>query len=220
MLFRKQNIDKDNDKRSAKPFTLVELLVVIAIVIVLYSILSPAFENVALGKGVDRAAREVMNQLHLTRQYAISNRTRAGVIFAWPDGSDDYYFPNSEFKHTAFGSFKISGKSGIESWQMIEGTDWGRTPQGTIISEVSDRKYASTSSIHLDNDGSAEGGDEYLKSIVFTPSGKLDTNENSAVTIKVQEGFYEGGSITTPNADNWVEISVHPYTGRIKQEAR
>ena len=69
-------------------FTLVEMLAVLVIMGILIIFAIPAVERLLKSGGLSAAAREVSNTLGLARQYAVTHRTNARVIFAFNNNSN------------------------------------------------------------------------------------------------------------------------------------
>jgi len=70
-------------------FTMVELMVVIVIVSIILAFSVPAFQKLAVGSGVDAAARMLSSQLSLARAEAISRRQCIAVIMPGADFDKD-----------------------------------------------------------------------------------------------------------------------------------
>lgn len=68
-------------------FTLVELLVVIGVMVIMTSLVTPAFHNMNAAGNIDEAAYDLKGALEVARSYATSNNTYVWVGFYEEDGS-------------------------------------------------------------------------------------------------------------------------------------
>ena len=62
-------------------FTLIEILLVVVIMVLLMSIMLPAFEDMASGGGLKAGTRQISQILKLARSYAITEKEYVGVVF-------------------------------------------------------------------------------------------------------------------------------------------
>ena len=109
-------------------FTLMELLVVITIMGILLGIALPSFEM--LGKrGLRASAAPLATTLRLARQYAITHRTNAYVIF--PDAGISYIKNSREVEH-ALRSYAVVAEHG---GQLEYITDWRYLPEGIYFDD-------------------------------------------------------------------------------------
>ena len=67
-------------RKCLKKFSLIELVAVLFISGIMLAVAIPAFKELTVGSGVEAASRTLMSQLRLTRQYAITHRTRAALL--------------------------------------------------------------------------------------------------------------------------------------------
>ena len=69
--------------RKSNGFSLVELLTVMAIVVLLITLMIPAFQSIALGSSLSRGGQIVADQFALARQMAVSRNSQVQVRFVW-----------------------------------------------------------------------------------------------------------------------------------------
>ena len=216
-------------RRARTAFTLVEMLVVLIIVGILLAITIPAFEKLAVGSGVDAAARMVGAQLRLARQHAIANRVRTAVLLPGPNAPGDM----DEYAYVAFRSCEVERNASappdftFASW--IEGTKWEFLPVGATITEA-DEDYQDDDTVSSwPDETSAEyttvgsvpepdgTGVFTCRAIVFHPSGRMDAGLGKYVTVS--ESVSQGGSLTHRNRRNMQVIEVDEFSGRITHVA-
>ncbi len=121
-------------------FTMVELMVVIVIVSIILAFSVPAFQKLAVGSGVDAAARMLSSQLSLARAEAVSRRKCIAVIMPGAgyarNTTDDSVYPFQSFRAAIVNNTTHA----FEQW--VEGTEWTFLPTGTIIASVSGNEIA------------------------------------------------------------------------------
>lgn len=64
-------------------FSLVELLTVMAIIVLLITLMIPAFQSIALGSSLSRGGQIISDQCALARQMAVSRNSQVQVRFVW-----------------------------------------------------------------------------------------------------------------------------------------
>lgn len=71
--------------RRDKAFTLLEMLVVLTIIAILAGLTLPAFKGLRKANILDSALRQMLDDVSLARQYAISGRTTVHMVFVPPE---------------------------------------------------------------------------------------------------------------------------------------
>ncbi|MGI5925237.1 MAG: pilus assembly FimT family protein [Lentisphaeria bacterium] len=134
-----------------RPFTMVELMVVIVIAGIILAFAVPAFQKLAVGGGVDAAARMVSSQLSLARAEAISRRQHIAVIMPGAryarSSDDDSVHPFQSFRSAVVEPSSSGSAYTFVNW--VEGTEWTFLPAGTVIASVSTTENA-LQSVHSD----------------------------------------------------------------------
>ncbi len=191
-------------------FSLVELLVVIAIMAILMAVVVPAFKS--FGGGVSGASRMVGSQLRLARQYAIAHRKRVAVLMPGLNQGPDQY------RYVAFRSCVLDSSYQWQSW--ITGTKWEFLPTGAVIAEADDDNgmdnppQDQTMTVVTGPTGSQFLSDfpTGCRAVIFKPTGATAGGQRC---MTVAEGFVSNGSLTIKNAQDYVDIYVDQYTGRV-----
>jgi prepilin-type N-terminal cleavage/methylation domain-containing protein len=181
---------------TAGHFTLLELMVVIVIASIVIAFAVPAFQKLAIGGGVDAAARMVSSQLSLARAEAISRRKCVAVIMPGKDFKKDDDDDENLYKYQSFRAALIKDNGGVyefESW--VEGSEWSFLPTGTVIAEADTDAYERKSNPVSTNtaeliDVSSSGSPIQLEIPVDSagkPSWKIEDNGN----VEVRDGTEE-----------------------------
>jgi len=193
-------------------FSLVELLVVMAIMAILMAVVVPAFKS--FGGGVSGASRMVGSQLRLARQYAIAHRKRIAVLMPGLNQGP------AENRYVAFRACQVDNQSPPNFIAWITGTKWEFLPTGSVIAEADqDSGMQSppndgTSTLVTGVDGFSAGVS--CRAVVFKPTGATAGGAQRFVTVA--NGFVSNGSLTIKNAQDYVDIKVDQYTGRVSYE--
>src|SRR5690242_7987 len=122
-----QHIAMD-DRRTA--FTLVELLAVIAIMAIIVLAALPALKSIQ-STALQTAARQIANELQLTRQYAITQRASVRFCIAVDNSSGD---SNRVCRaYTACVGTDTNSDGVVDYWQPLQ--DWRFLPDGIVFSD-------------------------------------------------------------------------------------
>ncbi|HJO92047.1 MAG TPA: prepilin-type N-terminal cleavage/methylation domain-containing protein [Victivallales bacterium] len=214
-------------------FTLIELLVVIAIIVIIFSISLPAFLKMTKGQSVEIAARTIGSKLNAVRAYAITNREYTALVFITNNEAI-----SSRYKFRSYRPCIVDGSNVFQSWVPDE--KWDYLPNGTVLrgiqaSSVSHpTKFSKNFESNIYTDITAPTSkvilstNPPLKGIIFKPTGDC---EGSRKIIIVGNGnyTYAADDTTPPNTpapnpqfnftpketDNYINITVDNYTGRV-----
>lgn len=196
------------------PFSLVELLTVMVIGALLLGITVPVVIKLTSSSSVSAAGRIVGASLRLARQEAIVRRRYVAVLLPADQGTDP------ERKFTALRACYVTKSSGspttytFSAW--VPNTKWELLPTGAVAWELDTLKAISntdaTSGDFVVLDVPEPAPEDY-RAIVFAPTGRVAGSDKF---LHLKEGFFEASPRPrAKNADNWVEIKVDTYTGRV-----
>lgn len=198
-------------------FTMVELMVVIVIVSIILAFSVPAFQKLAMGSGVDAAARMLSSQLSLARAEAISRRQYIAVIMpgqhfakdVQDNPSEDEYDQNL-YKYQSFRAAIVTHSGGIYTFdKWVEGTEWSFLPTGTVIAEADDdacvtRTFpvgATDDTVELIDDDSTPEFDPVVSADNDgNPRWKIEDNGLITVTDSATDKIYPGENNTQVRA--------------------
>lgn len=180
------------------PFTMIELLVVIVIIGIVMTIAIPAFDKLTTGSGVDGAAAMIATQLQACRQHAVSKRTRVALIF-YRKGSTQ-----------AIRAAELDKASGFVQW--TSSSSWSNLPVGAGVETVTNGVAVPLTAANL---APISTTGETCDSIVFKPSGKLANG--TSPRLKISDAIWNGAAYAARGSgDNWQQVSVNRYTGRVE----
>ncbi len=174
---------------------MIELMVVMIIMSILLAMMMPAFERMAIGGGVDGAARAVGGQLRMSRQYAIANREYIALLLPGDEINDD------DKKFTAYRACIVTNPTNPVFAEWVPNTEWQFLPTGAIIETVSSGRTVNNVE-----------GEDGIRAIVFAPTGRVLGNTQQ---VRVVEGAVAGDSPIIRNPDNFRLIEADTYTGRV-----
>jgi prepilin-type N-terminal cleavage/methylation domain-containing protein len=175
-------------------FTLIELLVVIGLMALLMAFAIPAFQGIGRSAGINAAVHELRTTVTLARQWAITQRQSAYVVF-----------PDDLNNHT-----ELSAPKALRAYAVFSNgeyaMDWKTLPPNVIF----DTDYEPQSAINLwspnQNAGTLinipfplnDSARQDMTSVEFRPKG--NTRFQSNKTIFLTEGIVpvEGSSVGTP----------------------
>lgn len=203
-------------ERSGTHFTLVEMLVVLVIMMIIIAVTLPAMKSFTLGSGVEGTARMVGAQLRLARQEAVSQRARIAVLFPTDNSLRE------ETAYTAFRSCIVDAQGDFDDTAggWVENAKWEFIPPGAVIADADDDDPetaggdTSTGTMTtVDNVPNASGGrTNGVRAIIFRSTGRIQDGER---VVTIVEGMVEGTTPQARNSDNWIDLVVDHYTGRV-----
>jgi prepilin-type N-terminal cleavage/methylation domain-containing protein len=115
-------------RRRTTGFTLIELLTVMVIAAILIGLTVPVVTSLMSSGGVGAASREVANELGLARQYAITQRTYARVVFPY---SQTRSRPDLWYRTYAIMTNRDNSASATTPW--VYATKWEYLPVGAVF---------------------------------------------------------------------------------------
>lgn len=200
-------------------FTLIEMLVVLVITGILLALAIPAFERLTVGSGVDAAARMVGGQLRLTRQYAITSRTRVALLLPAIDEVDVGGVKGAPRHYTQFRACQVDASKVWVAW--IPNTKWEVLPTGAIIAKADgtgtsprDPPTDVTPTLATGVPGFGASG---VRAVFFKANGKQDESYYGRY-VWLAEGYPTAGppiSAKVRNTKNVIAIYIDAYSGRI-----
>jgi prepilin-type N-terminal cleavage/methylation domain-containing protein len=215
--------------RRTNGFTLVEMLTVLVIVAVLIGLAVPAVTNLMSSGGVSGASREVANTIGLARQYAITHRTYARVVFPYSLTTSQ---PDMWYRTYAVMTNRSNSASATTLWTYL--TKWEYLPLGAVFLDVAHATSPSPNGAL--NDGNSLSQDPIpgglggqLAYIEFGPTGvasgvPANSSSTTPSTLAITEGFTTVNGTMTPTASktnvnmlaNLTTINVDTLVGRVQ----
>ena len=178
-------------------FTLVEMLTVLVIMGIIMGIGIPAVTNLMKSSGLSAATRQVHNTLSFARQYAITQRVYARVVFPY----------NTSQSNMLYQTYAVMCRNAAGAWQYA--SKWESLPIGVVFLN---RALAGGTGYGGLNDANSLKDDGQLAYIEFTPTGAA----SQASTFMIAEGFMTSGAPNRPNTNNYATLTVDNVVGRIK----
>jgi type II secretory pathway pseudopilin PulG len=212
-----------------KNFTLVEILVVMGLMAILLFIALPSFEKLVKGSGVEIAARNLSSKLGAARGYAINNRRYVAVLMPDANLPNDYLFRSYRLCIVS-----TSGTANVFNFsRWIPSENWGFLPTGAAICHINDNPHPVGSGsdwalFPLVYPFASEGVANVklpelpgyalvpgnVRAVVFRPNGKL-AGPGGSRYVAVSESTYSGITLLPTNRNNWIDITIDKFTGRV-----
>ena len=210
----------------ATGFTLIEMLTVIVIIGIVLAMGLPAVTKLMKSGGLSSASRQVANTLGLARQYAITRRTYARVVFPyWETATNGGNWTNRAQPYLAY-SVMASNRSS-QSWVYV--SKWEFLPLGSVfLNNVGGLPTVGA----LDNANCLQhglmpypstnpapaSGNATLSYVEFDPTGAATPNpltEGSSI-LTIQEGMIMNTGLPQTTSANAVTNTIDTLVGRIK----
>lgn len=221
-LFQERFSDTPINRR---PYTLVEILTVIVVVSILLGISLPAFQKLAVGQGVELAARTIGGKCRAARAYAIQKRKNIALLMPKENIEQKYMF-------NAYRTCEVDGFSGTVNFvRWVPGDKWEFLPTGVGVLQVDHddtvpftglnptdevaNSYVKVAGVPDCEDPSDSS--KTLRAIVFRPNGKTGSGA-VAYYIALGQGSVEGGDFTCKNRKGIYLVAVNGFTGRVSYE--
>jgi len=195
-------------RRRTNGFTLIEMLTVIVIIGIVVGLSIPAVENLMKSGGLNAAARQVTNTLNLARQYAITHRVNACVVFPYSGTTPvSSQAPN----YLSYAVLTNNPNIGPNSWGYVG--KWESLPIGVVFIKNTAVLGALDSLPTISAPfPSGLGPSVSLAYIGFTPTGAaLQT-----ATLTYQEGLINGLGAPQTTSANAATNTVDNIIGRIQ----
>ena len=200
-------------------FTLVEMISVLVIMAIVLSIAIPAVTSLSKANAMNSAAREVSNLLSLARQYAITHRTYARVVFPYSATGNP---PDPWYRSYAVITNQDTAVS--LGWRYV--TKWEHLPDGIVFIDNTAPGYAAGSGALNDSSSLSQGGllypDDFAGStptLAFIEFGPTGAASNPG-TLTIQSGFTDNlGAIhltPSPSSPNGRTFFVDNVVGRVQ----
>lgn len=110
-----------NNPPKANPgFTLIELIVVVALIALIMGLALPAFMGIGRGGKLKTSAVDLRSTLALARQWAVTHREPAYVVF--PDNDASLYAGFEEHKSKALRAYAVytESKGYVSQWKYLQ----------------------------------------------------------------------------------------------------
>jgi len=193
------------------------MLTVLVIMGIIMGIGIPAVTNLMKSGGLSAATRQVHNALSFARQYAITQRTYARVVFPYTATVSQ---PNMWYQTYAVMTNRVNTVP--TGWVYV--SKWESLPVGVVFLNLTNAAPGGglDDLNSLNQQGglpfSPPGNYKTLAYIEFTPTGAATAVGvgSGASTLVIAEGFMTGGVPNRPNTNNYATLTVDNVVGHIK----
>jgi len=193
------------------------MMTVIVIIGIILGAGIPIFHRISNAGGLSASTRQVMNELALARQYAITQRTNTRVVFPYSQSTGGSPVVPYSMWYSSFAV--LSSNRTQQAWQYIgkwEYLQMGSTFQTNSVVGGGGLDSAVTPGSPGLQKGNIPSTNGALTSvemayIEFTPTGAA----TQAGTLTIQEGFVNAGVPTATSKANTNTVSVDNLVGHI-----
>lgn len=196
-------------------FSVVELLTVLAVIGILIGLGLVSLNAHTRAARLSAAGTHCANLFESARDTAILRRTPVAVAI----------FPASPRAPAALTALEYQSSS--QTWARI--SKWEKLPFGVVfdptmstgvnsaLGENSQEVTPALSPMEYAGATYASGGSDGYAYLVFLPSGALLQQHSHPGLLRLVEGVGEGGPILrTGSPENFVDLVINPWTGRLK----
>ncbi len=195
---------------AVRRFTLLEMLLAMVVAVILLTLAVPVFSRLTSGTAVESASRMLAADMRFARQYSIGQREYVAVLLPAAQGSV------TERRFSSSRLCVVDGKDRFVRW--LEDSKWTLFPSGAVVAEVDDTAGLNGNGTDqtetVTNLPSDFGGDGTCRAVIFRKgAGRLVSGGRH---VHLVEGAAPGGqSVLFKNRNNYVDIEVDQYTGRV-----
>lgn len=181
----------------------MELMVVIAIMAILMGIAVPAFNNMGKGGSMRGAISQLRSTISLSRQWAVTHRSKTYVLFPFVTDSTDLNDRNYVEKACkAYAVYSVTNVQGVVGNDISAAgeyiTDWRFLPQDVVLDDDPDiTNNVFRAAIPLIVPLSGKKVEMYA--IIFKPDGT--PNDVTGYQVFLREGFMNVITNDLPNPD-------------------
>jgi prepilin-type N-terminal cleavage/methylation domain-containing protein len=171
--------------RQQTGFTLVELMVVVLMMAILVAVGIPAISSFR-ATAVSSGARGVSNTLNLARQYAITHRTDARVVFFY-SGTPT----SQEVMDKRYRTYGVVARTNslLMAWAQVG--RWETLPMGAVFGNMVAPTGALDTQLRTANNFDYGFGGKSVAYIEFKSTGVANPRTGNTGTISVYEGVYD-----------------------------
>jgi prepilin-type N-terminal cleavage/methylation domain-containing protein len=196
------------NRSRSQGFTLIEMVAVMVIMAIILSIAIPAVTNLSKANVMSAGAREVANTLSLARQFAITHRTYARVVFPYSGTLN-----NPDMWYHTYAVIRNADPANAGGW--VYETKWEYLPVGVVFlnGNVLGSLHNLQQQANIPFPNNIPGNFGTLAYIQFGPTGAAF----SAGALTINSGFLTSGGFPQPTTtNNYRNIFVDNIVGHVQ----